>query len=279
MATQTVEIKSIGGETGLTLKVYAKGSDTQADSQSATEATNRTGVYTAAFTDLAEGTYYAELLDGSGVKLADGEVATEAATGTYYVYEQASSGSSGGDITSISGSAPAADRLEAILLASGSSDTAIASNIVATEVSASTLGEGIAGTTWTFTNATTVEQSFTLGNITGWKKLWCGVKRSKGNEDADALILIEESNPDDSINDGLQYINGAESETKGNGSLTVSDESAGTVAFALEAVEAKKLPTIEGVFEFKWMDANDKVHILSTRGVCNIQRAYVQDVS
>lgn len=152
-------------------------------------------------------------------------------------------------------------------------------NIVSSELAASVLGEGVAGTTWTFTNATTVEQNFTLGDITGWKKLWCGVKRSKENEDADALILIEESNPDDSSNDGLQYINGAEAETKGNGSLTVSDESAGTVAFALDAAEAKKLPTIEGVFEFKWMDANDKVHILSTRGVCNIQRAYVQDVS
>jgi len=158
-------------------------------------------------------------------------------------------------------------------------DLQIDANIISSEIASSLLGEGFAGTTWTFTNATTIEQSFTLGDITGWQKLWCGVKRSKENEDADALILIEESNPDDSINDGLQYINGAEAETKGNGSLTVSDQSAGTVTFALEAIEAKKLPTIEGVFEFKWMDANDKVHILSTRGVCNIQRAYVQDVS
>lgn len=56
MATQTLEFNATTGLT-LTAKLYAQGSDTQVASVSATEATNRKGRYTAAFTDVAAGTY------------------------------------------------------------------------------------------------------------------------------------------------------------------------------------------------------------------------------
>ena len=64
MATQTVEFRSPPSQT-VTAKLFAVGSDTEQASVSATEATNRKGTYSAAFTDEAAGEY--ELIAFVGV--------------------------------------------------------------------------------------------------------------------------------------------------------------------------------------------------------------------
>lgn len=56
MATQTVEFAAPTGQT-ITAKLFAEGSDTVVASAAATEATNRKGVYSVAYTDIPEGTY------------------------------------------------------------------------------------------------------------------------------------------------------------------------------------------------------------------------------
>lgn len=56
MATQTVEFRSPPSQT-VTAKLFAIGSDTQVASVSTTEATNRKGTYSAAYTDVAAGEY------------------------------------------------------------------------------------------------------------------------------------------------------------------------------------------------------------------------------
>lgn len=56
MATQTVEFRSPPSQT-ITAKLFAVGSDTQVASVSSTEATNRKGTYSAAFTDVDAGEY------------------------------------------------------------------------------------------------------------------------------------------------------------------------------------------------------------------------------
>jgi len=56
MATQTVEFRSPPSQT-VTAKLFAVGSDTQVASVSTTEATNRKGTYSAAYTDVAAGEY------------------------------------------------------------------------------------------------------------------------------------------------------------------------------------------------------------------------------
>ena len=56
MATQTVEFRSPPSQT-VTAKLFAIGSDTQVASVTATEATNRKGTYSAAYTDVAAGEY------------------------------------------------------------------------------------------------------------------------------------------------------------------------------------------------------------------------------
>lgn len=56
MATQTIEFRSPPTQT-ITAKLFAVGSDTVVATASATEATNRKGTYSAAFTDVAAGTY------------------------------------------------------------------------------------------------------------------------------------------------------------------------------------------------------------------------------
>lgn len=56
MATQTVEFRSPPSQT-VTAKLFAIGSDTEVASASSTEATNRKGTYSAAYTDVAAGEY------------------------------------------------------------------------------------------------------------------------------------------------------------------------------------------------------------------------------
>jgi len=56
MATQTVEFRSPPSQT-VTAKLFAVGSDTQVASVSSTEATNRKGTYSAAYTDVPAGEY------------------------------------------------------------------------------------------------------------------------------------------------------------------------------------------------------------------------------
>lgn len=56
MATQTIEFRSPPSQT-ITAKLFAVGSDTQVDSVSTTEATNRKGTYAAAYTDVPAGEY------------------------------------------------------------------------------------------------------------------------------------------------------------------------------------------------------------------------------
>lgn len=64
MATQTVEFRSPPSQT-VTAKLFAVGSDTQVASVSTTEATNRKGTYSAAYTDVAAGEYELIALVGS----------------------------------------------------------------------------------------------------------------------------------------------------------------------------------------------------------------------
>lgn len=86
MATQTIEFAAASGQT-ITAKLFSAGSDTLISSVSATEATNRKGVYTAAFTDLAAGLYRLVGTNPSNVPLCQWWVSTLAATGTYVAYE------------------------------------------------------------------------------------------------------------------------------------------------------------------------------------------------
>jgi hypothetical protein len=89
MATQTIQFSAATGLT-LTAKLFAAGSDTVTDSQSATEGTNRKGVYTAAFTDVAAGTYQLIAFSGS-TPVASWWVDLTLTTATFQSYEIATS--------------------------------------------------------------------------------------------------------------------------------------------------------------------------------------------
>lgn len=86
MATQTVEFSAAHGQT-VTAKLFPRGSDTQAASVTATAATNRTGVYYAAYTDVAAGVYQLIAVNGSGTKLAEWWVTLTLTTATFQAYE------------------------------------------------------------------------------------------------------------------------------------------------------------------------------------------------
>ena len=70
MATQTVQVQGIPGEVGAVIHVFPEGSDTEDDNAAATEATNRLGAYTAAFTDLPAGFKRFELRDSGNQLLS-----------------------------------------------------------------------------------------------------------------------------------------------------------------------------------------------------------------
>lgn len=105
MATQTIQFAFLTGQTP-TVKLFADdGSDTVLATPTATEATNRTGVYTFTQTDRAAGNYLITV-SATGVNAEYSLPLTlPASTGTYWAVERA-------NVTHISGDAAAADNLE-----------------------------------------------------------------------------------------------------------------------------------------------------------------------
>lgn len=86
MATQTVEFRSPPSQT-VTAKLFTVGSDTEQASVAATEATNRKGTYSAAFTDEAAGEY--ELIAFVGaVSVARWFVTLTLTTATFQAYDK-----------------------------------------------------------------------------------------------------------------------------------------------------------------------------------------------
>lgn len=87
MATQSVEFRAVTGQT-ITAKLFAEGSDTEVASVTATEATNRKGTYTAAFTDVPVGEYQLLAFNATPTPLASWWVTLTLATATFQVYER-----------------------------------------------------------------------------------------------------------------------------------------------------------------------------------------------
>ncbi len=85
MATQTIEFRAASALT-ITAKLFVAGSDTEVDSESSTEATNRKGTYVAAFTDIPVGEYMLLGLVGS-TPVCTWWVNLTLTTATFQVYD------------------------------------------------------------------------------------------------------------------------------------------------------------------------------------------------
>ena len=87
MATQTVEFSAPPEQT-ITAKLFSPGSDTVVQTASGvTEATNRDGVYSATFADVAAGLYRLIATNAGGTPLAQWWVDLTLATATFQAYE------------------------------------------------------------------------------------------------------------------------------------------------------------------------------------------------
>lgn len=261
MATQTVQSWGVTGET-LTMKLYTYNSDTAVASASATESTNRKGLFSASFSDLAEGSYIVQLQTSGGVVRSFFWVKTLAATGTYQAYEVPESvfaGSTGSvDVGSVSGSASAADKLEAILLASGSTDSSIAANMVATNLSATQIAD--ITTTGKITRRRGDDWTIAvtgLGNITGYQNIWFGIKKNKKDADAKSEVLIDTTT-------GLRFIARGAASTPANGSITVNDATNGNITIVLKAVESAKTgaTATDYFYEIQWENSSNTITTL-----------------
>lgn len=87
MATQTVEFRAATGLT-ITAKLFSAGSDTEVASVTATEATNRKGTYSAAYTDVPAGEYQLIGLN-SGTPVASWWTTLTLSTSTFSTYDKA----------------------------------------------------------------------------------------------------------------------------------------------------------------------------------------------
>lgn len=87
MATQSVEFSAPPNQT-LTVRLFSAGSDTiVATAGTVTAATNRAGIYTAVFTDVAAGRYRLIATNAAGTKLADWWTDLTLTTATFPAYE------------------------------------------------------------------------------------------------------------------------------------------------------------------------------------------------
>jgi hypothetical protein len=87
MSTQTVEFRAATGLT-ITAKLFAAGSDTEVASVAATEATNRKGTYSAAFTSIAAGEYQLIAFDPQPIPVASWWVTLTLTTATFGTYSK-----------------------------------------------------------------------------------------------------------------------------------------------------------------------------------------------
>jgi len=142
MATQTVEFPCVTGQT-VTAKLFSFGSDTQVASVSTTEATNRKGLYSAAFTDVAAGTYRLIALNGSSVPLAAWDVTLTLSTATFQAYEIGMTASSVSSVTGSVGSVAGNVSGSVASIASGgiTSSSFATDSITATVLAASAISE------------------------------------------------------------------------------------------------------------------------------------------
>ena len=87
MATQSIEFSAPPNQT-LTVRLFAVGSDTiVATAGTVTAATNRAGIYTAAFTDVAAGVYKLIATNATGTPLANWWADLTLTTATFQTYE------------------------------------------------------------------------------------------------------------------------------------------------------------------------------------------------
>ena len=141
MATQTVEFRSPPSQT-VAAKLFAIGSDTQVASVTATEATNRKGTYSAAYTDVAAGEYELIALVGA-VPVARWFVTLTLTTATFQARDKV------GAVELDSATATQIDNIEATLTTLGSESTTVERSV--SDTNAITFSWPVSGATITGT--------------------------------------------------------------------------------------------------------------------------------
>lgn len=96
-----------------------------------------------------------------------------------------------------------------------------------------------------------------LGDISARTKLWFTVKMSTGLTDAQATLLIEET-------DGLTRLNGSGYGTAAHGSITVSDASNGDIAIEIDEAATDDLRPRSYPYDIQMLDSSGDVTTLRT---------------
>lgn len=257
MASTPVEARvGIDGLTGLKLKLYARGSDTLANSvggDTLTEQTNRVGTYRATVTEALAGTYEAYVLNGDGDVIYTGVVDLVDDTSVYTIGEWVQGVTATVDI----GAADAAQIAAATWANSTRTLTQTAAEIASV----------LSGDDLTIHRGDTLTISFTsLGSVAARSKLWFSVKSSASDADANAQINVLVTNPANATTDGLQYIAGTTATTKANASITVNDEDDGDITVVVKAVEVAKLsaPMDDWVYDMQMLDTSGNISTLTS---------------
>lgn len=131
--------------------------------------------------------------------------------------------------------------------------------------SAASVVSAVSGSTITIMRGDSLSASLTgLGDISARSKLWFTVKDDREDNDASAVIQIEETA-------GLVYLNAADASLRAaNGDITVDDASAGDITITLDEVETDDLAVRSGLFyDVQMLTAAGTVTTLTT-GSCTV---------
>lgn len=131
--------------------------------------------------------------------------------------------------------------------------------------SASAVTAAVSGSTISIKRGDTFSGSLTgIGDISSRSKLWFTVKIHSDDADTASIIQIEESA-------GLIYLNGTDASARAaNGSITVTDASAGDITIALDEAETEDLVIRSGMLYDVQMLTAASVVTTMTEGTCNV---------
>ena len=154
----------------------------------------------------------------------------------------------GVNVSQISGDSAAADKLESALEAAGSA--MIAADVKAWNVSATVIDDGVDGNSISFQHASYTTLNLSFGtDITGYSELYFSIKDGPKKLDSESILQIDTS--------GLKYLDGSEASTATDGSITVTDATAGDITVTIKDDAALYVPINDRlIWDISWVDSS-----------------------
>jgi len=142
---------------------------------------------------------------------------------------------------------------------------------------ASSVVDSVSGTDLSCYNNSDIDITITdLSDLSGYQEIWFTVKSRKESGDDESILQLHLSNPTDSENDGLIYINRVVATDKTKGSITYLSST--SIQIQLSASESQKLSARDGLYYDVKAKISNKVVPISEDGTFNIYSTVTTDI-